>query len=76
MLSVNWIFAAWKSAKAFSERKYTDEQFINEHKLQIFAKCVSPLFFQVPLNEILFNTDLNAIILYINSYECQYKVGI
>ncbi|EJD75758.1 hypothetical protein LOAG_17169 [Loa loa] len=40
VLSVSWIFAAWKSAKAFSERKYTDEQFISEHKLQIFAKCV------------------------------------
>ncbi|VDK64535.1 unnamed protein product [Onchocerca ochengi] len=40
VLSVSWIFAAWKSAKVFSERKYTDEKFINEHKLQIFAKCV------------------------------------
>nr|CDQ02263.1 BMA-MUS-101, isoform g [Brugia malayi] len=40
VLSVSWIFTAWKSAKAFNERKYTDEQFIGEHKLQIFAKCV------------------------------------
>ncbi|KAM3720373.1 DNA topoisomerase 2-binding protein [Dirofilaria immitis] len=40
VLSVSWIFAAWKSAKAFSERKYIDREFVSEHKLQIFAKCV------------------------------------
>ncbi|CAG9540235.1 unnamed protein product, partial [Cercopithifilaria johnstoni] len=40
VMSVSWIFAAWKSAKAFSEAKYTDEQYISEHKLQIFVKCV------------------------------------
>ncbi|VBB29041.1 unnamed protein product [Acanthocheilonema viteae] len=40
VLSASWIFAAWKNAKAFNEAKYTDEQFISEHKLQIFVKCV------------------------------------
>uniref|UniRef100_A0A915PII3 BRCT domain-containing protein n=1 Tax=Setaria digitata TaxID=48799 RepID=A0A915PII3_9BILA len=40
VLSVSWIFAAWKNAKAFNERKYIDQQFVNEHRLQIFSKCI------------------------------------
>uniref|UniRef100_A0A0R3RPX7 DNA topoisomerase 2-binding protein 1 n=1 Tax=Elaeophora elaphi TaxID=1147741 RepID=A0A0R3RPX7_9BILA len=40
VLSVSWIFAAWKSAKRFNDAKYTGKQFVNEHKLQIFVKCV------------------------------------
>lgn len=51
VLSSSWIFTAWKKAKALSEEKYTDEQFVNEHKLQIFSKCVS-LFFWTTLYEI------------------------